>query len=186
MTKQLATRIGIALLFLLYPLMVYAGLAFFDPRWLILLLLASAGARLLGGNFPRRVLIVWAAAAVLAAAITLFSASETGLLLYPVLVNAVLLCLFLWSYLHPPSVIEIIARKADPDLPPSGVAYTRKVTLLWSGFFLFNGLISLYTLTLSRELWTLYNGLISYILMGLLMAGEWLVRQGVKKSNASV
>lgn len=184
MTKQLGIRICLALLFLLYPFMVYAGLAFFDPRWLILLLLASAGARLLGGKFPRRVMLLWPAAAIVAALITLFSATDTGLLLYPVLVNAVFLCLFMWSYLQPPSIIELIARKTDPDLPPSGVAYTRKVTLVWCVFFLLNGLISLFTLFQSRELWILYNGFISYILMGLLMGGEWLVRQGVKKRNA--
>ena len=32
-------------------------------------------------------------------------------------------------------------------------------------------------------LWTLYNGLIAYILMGLLMTGELIVRHFAKKRN---
>ncbi|HHO0373892.1 TPA: hypothetical protein ACRR6V_001885 [Enterobacter hormaechei] len=34
------------------------------------------------------------------------------------------------------------------------------------------------------SLWTLWNGMIAYLLMGTLMAGEWLVRQRVKKNDA--
>ncbi|MBL0910701.1 DNA gyrase subunit B, partial [Pectobacterium carotovorum] len=29
--------------------------------------------------------------------------------------------------------------------------------------------------------WTLWNGVISYVLMGLLMGGEWLIRQRLRK-----
>jgi len=31
-------------------------------------------------------------------------------------------------------------------------------------------------------LWTLWNGLLSYLLIGLLMAGEWLVRQRIRRA----
>ncbi|CAA0091578.1 Uncharacterised protein [Zhongshania aliphaticivorans] len=185
MTKSLGIRIALGLLFLLYPVMVYVGLAFFDPRWLTTLLVVTAGARFLGGQFPRRMLLLWSGAALLAIFITFIDASEVGLLAYPILVNAVFLALFAWSYINPPSIIESIARKTDPDLPESGVRYTRKVTLVWCVFFLVNGLLSLYSLTQSREFWALYNGMISYILMALLMAAEWLVRQRVKTNNVS-
>jgi uncharacterized membrane protein len=49
------------------------------------------------------------------------------------------------------------------------------------GFFVINGTIAA-ALTLWAPLawWTLYNGLIAYLLMGLLFAGEWLVRQRVR------
>ncbi len=185
MTNNVGIRIALGLLFLLYPAMVYVGLAFFDPRWLTTLLLVTAAARLLGGNFPRKVLVLWAGAAVLAIAITFIDASDIGLLLYPILVNAVLLVLFAWSYFKPPSIIESIARKTEPDLSEDGVRYTRKVTLVWCAFFLGNGLFSLFTLTQSREFWALYNGMISYILMAVLMAAEWLIRQRVKANHVS-
>lgn len=44
-------------------------------------------------------------------------------------------------------------------------------------FFLVNGAIALFTaLYSSDKIWALYNGLISYGLMGMLFVGEWLVR----------
>jgi len=183
MTRQLILRAALALLFLSYPFLVYAGLSYFDPRWLVLLLVVTAVARYLGGNLPALAKNLWVGAAALAALITLTSASDAGLLLYPVLVNAVMFCLFYCSYRHPPTVIELIARKAEPDLPPSGVAYTRTVTLVWCLFFLANGSVAAYTATLDRDIWMLYNGLIAYALMALLMGLEWLVRQRVRRNN---
>jgi uncharacterized membrane protein len=55
--------------------------------------------------------------------------------------------------------------------------YLRKVTLVWLGFFVANAAISAATaMSGSLELWTLYNGLISYLIMAGLFAGEWIVR----------
>ena len=96
---------------------------------------------------------------------------------YPVFMNLFLLLIFLVSLFHPPTVIERIARIQHPNLPPEGVAYTRTVTKVWSVFFLVNGLISFYTaLWASFDLWSIYNGFIAYILMGLLMSVEYLIR----------
>jgi len=62
------------------------------------------------------------------------------------------------------------------------VCYTRKVTQVWTLFFLGNTLV-LMALAMWAPLswWTLYTGLISYGLIGLLFAAEWLVRQQVRK-----
>jgi uncharacterized membrane protein len=51
------------------------------------------------------------------------------------------------------------------------------------GFFAFNGSMSA-ALTLWAPLswWTLYNGMISYVLLGILFGGEWLVRQRLRRS----
>jgi uncharacterized membrane protein len=73
----------------------------------------------------------------------------------------------------------------EPNLPPEGVRYTRKVTLVWCGFFIGNGAMALFTvLHGDMHLWTLWNGMVAYILMGTLMAAEWLVRQRVIKRDA--
>ena len=59
--------------------------------------------------------------------------------------------------------------------------YTRRVTQVWCGFFVFNGSLALLTaLYASDGVWMLYNGLLAYVLMGILFAGEWLVRQRVR------
>ena len=61
------------------------------------------------------------------------------------------------------------------------MAYTRRVTQVWCGFFVVNGLIAVATaLWASPAAWALWNGLLSYVAMGVLMAGEWLVRRRVR------
>ena len=57
----------------------------------------------------------------------------------------VMLAVFAVSLRFPPSAVERIARLSDPDLPPQGVAYTRRVTQVWCGFFVFNGAAALAT-----------------------------------------
>jgi len=75
----------------------------------------------------------------------------------------------------------------DPALPDEAIPYTRKVTIIWCGFFMLNGVLALLTtLYASDRIWALYNGLISYCLMGLLFAGEWLVRPKHKADSSNV
>lgn len=105
-----------------------------------------------------------------------------ALRLYPVLVNTLMLIVFAWSLYAPPTVIERLARLQHPDLPSSGVRYTRRVTQIWCGFFMLNGSIALITaLWGSLKIWSLYNGLIAYVLMGLLFAVEYIVRLRTQK-----
>jgi uncharacterized membrane protein len=93
-----------------------------------------------------------------------------------------MLLLFSWSLLSPPSLIERLARIQHPDLPPEGVIYTRRVTQIWCVFFIVNGSIALVTaLWSSFEIWSLYNGLIAYLLMGILFIGEYIVRMKTQK-----
>jgi len=93
----------------------------------------------------------------------------------------VLCTVFAASLVFPPTAIERLARLTEPELPPQAIAYTRQVTKLWCGFFVCNGTAALLTaLWASPAVWALYNGLIAYGLMGLLYAGEWLVRRRVK------
>lgn len=104
--------------------------------------------------------------------------------LYPILVSCLLLMQFGMSLLSPPTVIErfaLLSRRGIP-LPPEAVIYCRKVTKVWMWFFCFNIVVSACTaLSGSWLIWTWYNGFISYILIGLLMAGEFLVRKMVQK-----
>ncbi len=103
---------------------------------------------------------------------------DDALLLYPVAVNLVLLMVFAHSLVFPPSLIERIARLREPDLPPAAVRYTRRVTMIWCGFFVVNGSIALYTgYAASRQTWAMYNGLIAYLAMAALFAAEFVVRQ---------
>ena len=61
-------------------------------------------------------------------------------------------------------------------------AVTRTVTKVWCGFFVANGLAALGTaLWASPKVWSLYNGVVAYLLMGVLFAGEYLVRLRFKR-----
>ena len=175
--------LALGLLTVAYPLIVYVGLARFEPRWLALLLFALAGLRAVASPQP-----MWLAAAAGAGLLALVAFSANALLplkLYPVLVNAVLAVVFATSLRFPPSAIERLARLREPGLPPHAVRYTRRVTWVWLGFFLLNGGIALATaLWASDAVWTLYNGLIAYVLIGVLFAIEWLVRQRVRRAAA--
>jgi uncharacterized membrane protein len=171
-----AMRAVTALVFAGYPLAVYFGLARFGlaPVAWLLALLAILRLLLLRGRT-----IAWPIAllALAMASLSLVTLDGVWLRCYPVLVNGVALAAFGWSLQSPPSMIERFARLRHPDLPPAGVAWTRKVTQVWCAFFLCNGAVALYTaLRASVAAWTLYNGLISYLLMGALLGGEWLLR----------
>ena len=98
--------------------------------------------------------------------------------LYPALVNAVLLGTFSYSLAKPPTVIERFARLKHPNPPQRVIDYARAVTKVWCVFFILNGSAAIATAVWGSDaVWALYNGLISYILMGSLMGIEWLVRR---------
>jgi uncharacterized membrane protein len=99
-------------------------------------------------------------------------------------VNVVLLIAFSTTLILPPSMIEIFARMSEPDLPLAAIAYTRRITQIWCGFFIVNGAIALATaIWASEATWSLYTGIISYVLMGALFGGEYLYRQRFKRQH---
>lgn len=101
---------------------------------------------------------------------------------YPVIINLMMLVLFGSSLWAKQTLVERLARLTEPDLPDYAVNYTRKVTWLWCGVFIFNILVTA-SLILANQLdwWAIYSGVIAYIILGCVMAAEWLVRQFVKK-----
>ena len=126
----------------------------------------------------------WLAATLLLALAAVWSNGLLPLKLYPVLVNAALLGAFAYSLVCPPSMIERVARLREPQLPQRAIVYTRRVTQVWCAFFIVNGSLALWTaLYASAALWSLYNGLIAYLLIGLLLAGEYCVRGFVKRRH---
>lgn len=175
-------KVLIALLFLTYPLAVYFGLARFGVAPLAWLLTGLALLRLALARHERSLWPVAGVALLLGIASAL-TRNGDWLRYYPVLMNLASLAVFAWSLHHPPSLIERLARLHEPDLPPSGVAWTRSVTQVWCLFFIGNGSIAFYTARYaSLETWTLYNGLIAYVLMGILLGGEYMLRQRVRQA----
>lgn len=181
LSRLLTLLLGIAT-----PALIYFGLQHCEPKLVgaLLFALLILRHRAAAGRFLRGLPAgEWG----LLAGLTLFSLaifasnSESLLRLYPALMTWGVAAVFARSLRHPPTVIERIARLQEPDLPPAGVAYTRRVTQIWLAFLLANGTVALATVFASRELWMLWNGLLSYLLMGSLFAGEWLYRHHIRR-----
>lgn len=159
--------------------LLYAWLCYYrGGRWLALVMLLLW----LGRSYcaKRRLERLGAAAmAVFFALIALFAADNSSALYwYPLLINGALLLFFFSSLFAKQSAVERIARLQTPDLPPEGVRYTRRVTQMWCVFFLLNAsIIAVLSLLEDKKAWTLYTGVISYLLTGILLGGEWLYRQ---------
>jgi uncharacterized membrane protein len=116
-----------------------------------------------------------------------FFDAELAARLYPVFMNLTMLIAFGLTLWRPPSMIERFARITDPELDADGVAYTRKVTWAWIVFFILNGGIALWTALCGTWLqWGAYNGGISYVLAGTLMAVEYMIRRIVRARKSSI
>ena len=171
------------LLALAYPLAVYTALRWVEPRAVALGSLALLALRLAFVSPAKLVAHARAFAApgiavLLASSVTLFENDARVLMLTPALVNLALLATFAGSFLQRETIVERIARAGTEVLPPEASAYCRAVTAVWCGFFLLNAGISLdLALAGSQRAWALYTGLVAYVLMGLLFAAEYLVRQ---------
>lgn len=163
-----------ALLAILYPFWAHWGLTNWGVAPVAGLLALMALGRAAFSRDPMT--LASGVLALVLAAVGFTTERDEALLFYPVLMNALGLVLFAGSLRERP-IIERFARMKHPNLPPEGVRWCRKVTVVWCVFFVLNGSAALATvLSGDRDLWTLYNGFVSYLLMGLLFAGEWLLR----------
>jgi len=176
-----------ALLLFAYPLLVYFGLSHIDFRWIavaLVMLLAIRG-MLLPSRYKKRVFALITVGIIIAALVFMLQ-DAFYLRLYPVLMSGIFFCIFAYSLYRPPSVIETFARLyefKDNAMPLHVIEYTRQVTKIWCAFFVLNAIVSIYSLFQSLEFWTLYNGFISYCLMGALFAGEFAYRYCVVKKR---
>ena len=171
---------------IIYPPLVYLSVGHFPPLALIFMGLVLLGLRLLAMR-DRTDLRFWQIA-FLVVAITLigllFLDGPLAVKAYPVLISLAVAAVFGASLKYPPSMVERIARITEPDLAAEGILYTRRVTMVWVGFLLLNASISLLTAIYgSLAEWTLWNGLFSYLFMGLLFLGEFCLRRLIRPAK---
>lgn len=134
----------------------------------------------------RPVSIIVLAAAVI---VCVVKGSLSYVKFYPVLINLVFLFAFGITLFFPPVMIFRFATLQDKTIKGSFgekyvESYCRKVTIAWCGFFIFNGSVSVFTIIHGSDfLWTVYNGCVSYILIGIFFMGELAVRKMAQKKN---
>lgn len=180
-----------ATLLLAYPFAVFAGLRFWGAAPLAFILLVLFFLRIACAHFAgktknktplQQMAILTGLVGITLVSLSYLFKQQAWFFYYPVAVNAVMLLLFSHSLWQPQSLIEQFARLQEPDLNAEGVHYTRTVTKVWCVFFIINAALSLLTCFLPLAYWTLYNGLISYLLAGSLFIIEFLIRKEVRAS----
>lgn len=198
-------NILLGLLLLTYPFIVYFGLSYFEPSILavivgLLCLLRHfsqpLNAQKQRGKIPHLNILLMGVLSLFA--YTSLTNSELALKFYPVVVNLSFLIIFAYSLFKPPSVIEIFARlqlkKTQYDINQENinihndelVKYTRKVTIIWCAFFIINAIIASWTIFHSDpQYWLIYNGMISYIFMGILIVVELVYRKFIRTNNST-
>ena len=104
-------------------------------------------------------------------------------LYYPVVINFGLLLIFYSSLSTTTNFIQRIAEKIENrPLDSVSIRYTAGVTRVWCGVFFLNALIAtLLAWHQMLEEWTLYNGVIAYLMIGLLLLGEWVARPRIQR-----
>jgi len=100
---------------------------------------------------------------------------------YPVIINFLFFAVFFTSIFQKETVIQKIARAMENDVKPAILNYTRKLTYLWSAFMFCNFVVSLLTVFMSEKIWIIYNGFVSYILVGMFFGIEYIVRINFKR-----
>ncbi len=157
---------------LLYPFCVFWALRCgVSLRWMALFLLIFV----LSAFLRSQQKIILGIGLVLAGLLLFFN-NEIFLKLYPVCMNT-LICASFWLSLRDKPLITAFAEKMGQQMTPAVLQYTRKATIAWGIFMALNTLISLITLLMPMWFWTLYNGFIAYLLIGIMFGGEYLVRR---------
>lgn len=191
----------------IYPVIVFSLLVIFkvDTRILSLCIVALAAAFFLSATGKQKTgkksALDWKP--LLSSMIFLFAGLFcfiTGkvffLKIYSVVINITLLFIFGSTLFMPPNIIFRFATLSDKSIKGSSYEqqvykYCRNVTIIWCSFFILNGTAAFFTTFAdkifgisqerSNRIWGIYNGGISYILMGTLFIVEFIIRKFVDK-----
>lgn len=126
-----------------------------------------------------------------------FTQKTIFLKFYAVVISVLFLAVFGSTLFLEPNIIFRFATLADKSIKGSSYEnqvknYCKKVTIVWCCFFILNGSISVCTAfadkiipgideDMANTIWSVYNGGISYVLMGLLFAVEFIIRKMVDR-----
>lgn len=176
---QKAATLIFATLSVLYPCLVYFGLQHWSYRIFGFFIIGVGVAKfwLSRSGDGRSDWVVLAVTLICGVAIWAFP-SELAVKLYPVAISVLVGSLFALSLRHRESLIGKIARLRGAQMTPAAVRYTRNLTAIWAILLYANALVALYLARFgTTEAWTLYCGLLSYLILGGFMGGEFLYRQ---------
>jgi uncharacterized membrane protein len=165
------------LLAVLYPYLVYqgiqSGVVWFAPMVIISFYLYQAFHSVSRQERVTKTTI----AGVLLIGVIFFSAATAKIL--PVAIQLLLMQFFGKTLFpkHAPPLIERFVRLEFAELPAGMVAYSRLLTMIWTGLFAFNTLVCvLLAFFAPVSWWAVFTGVGIFLLTGLLMIGEYIYR----------
>lgn len=183
MRPQVILFFIIATATVVYPFIVYTGLTQFGAAPLSLVLFALLLARvILRGDYHQpeqyvQLLLVGSLCLVAA-----WLNNETLLRFYPVLMSLGFACFFALSLRTPTSLIERFSSVFIKDIEEHKREYMRGLTKIWAVLLMLNAVVAGYSACcLSLKQWTLYNGVLAYVVFGLFSLGELVNRYFYKK-----
>ncbi len=192
-----------------YPILVFTMLVIFkvDTKILSLSIIALAAAFFLSATGNKKTdgkektSLDWkpflSSVLFLTAGLFCFiTGKEFFLKIYSVVINVTMLFVFGSTLIMPPNIIFRFATLSDKSIKGSSFEqkvynYCQKVTVVWCCFFVLNGTAAAITTfadklfglspEAARTVWAIYNGGISYVLMGMLFTIEFIIRKLVDK-----
>jgi uncharacterized membrane protein len=163
----------------LYPGIVYVSRAVVPPLAFVAVALAIIGLRLATLRSPaaRAWRMSLAVAATTIAALAMLD-TPLAVKAYPVAISLAAATVFGTTLFHPPSMVERFARLREPELPPAAQSYCRWVTIVWTVWLIANTIISAALAIPGNDTaWAIWTGLVAYLIMGALFAGEIAIRR---------
>lgn len=158
---------------------MYVGLQWYPPRFVAIVLGIGAVGNLLylqPLRYKTRLLLPLIGTLLLSL-ISALGNQSSAILYLPFLIAINLGLSFGYSLWHPPSMVEVFARMRSEDLTAEAVRYCRLVTGGWLIFFVLNAALAGFTACCTTlAVWSLYNGLISYCIIGVLFTVELFYR----------
>ena len=153
---------------------------------LVYLLVATGGRGSLKSKVKKNSKFILSASLLVAGGVVCIATGKTLFIkLYPLVMNIVFLFTFSSTLFIRPNICFRLACLKDKNLATSLIAsrvedYCHSVTLVWCIFFVINGTIALFTILSGNDkMWSIYNGGISYALMGIIFAVEFIIRMVV-------
>ncbi|GHV96032.1 hypothetical protein AGMMS50293_23520 [Spirochaetia bacterium] len=184
------------LIAILYPLLVFCALVVFNLpiRYMSIGIIVFAviysvvNSRHYKGKNAAALFISPAILCVIGG-VSLFVDSPVILKLYPALADLAYVTIFTTSFFFPPPFafyfIEIFDRTMKDKIPKHQFErYCFKATLVWCCFFVVDGIIAVCTVIWGSDIiWAIYNSGITYVAMGLIFLGEFIVIKMIEKQH---
>lgn len=171
----------IVVIFLAYPFIIYYGLVNFALWQIALLVALLASIRVFIFKNSRSHLAkigLYGSLFLLLFSLLSLILNENGWLkLYPIIMSLLSFTVFFISLYSDKTIIQRIAEIKEKNIDAKKQTYMFNLTIIWCVFFVINTIISTYTmLYMSLKYWSIYNGFVSYVVMGLLIITEIMYR----------